>query len=264
MSSTAVTFSRAQRNKPRDTPALPPPAWYPDPSGRHEERFWDGTNWTVHVRSGPQLQAMRVGAGALDAERILYDRDVPLGPLSHKRLRLQTDRFCWGRIVVPLADVHAVAHWAEVDRPGPDAKWDRLTYLLWGRHRPLRIVLSAPRIDVKARASQEEAFSAAVNLAKQVIEPRLVMDTIDRIDHDVMVRIGKLRLSKRGIVMSRLLGGRRSTASLRWSELVEIGGDDLPVLGRSDTGLVIPRQDPSERNVTLLPLLLRSARDRFA
>lgn len=28
-----------------------PPAWYPDPSGRHESRWWDGTRWTEHVAS---------------------------------------------------------------------------------------------------------------------------------------------------------------------------------------------------------------------
>jgi uncharacterized protein YxjI len=33
----------------------PPPSqpadWYPDPSGRHEHRYWDGTRWTEHVAS---------------------------------------------------------------------------------------------------------------------------------------------------------------------------------------------------------------------
>jgi hypothetical protein len=24
-------------------------AWYPDPAGRHEHRYWDGERWTVHV-----------------------------------------------------------------------------------------------------------------------------------------------------------------------------------------------------------------------
>ena len=31
------------------TPA--PPHWYPDPTGRHQLRYWDGTQWTVHVAS---------------------------------------------------------------------------------------------------------------------------------------------------------------------------------------------------------------------
>lgn len=29
-----------------------PPAWYPDPSGRHARRFWDGASWTPHVADG--------------------------------------------------------------------------------------------------------------------------------------------------------------------------------------------------------------------
>jgi len=29
-----------------------PSAWYVDPSGRHAQRFWNGTNWTPHVADG--------------------------------------------------------------------------------------------------------------------------------------------------------------------------------------------------------------------
>ena len=32
----------------------PPFGWYPDPSGRHEQRYWDGTRWTEHVSDGGQ------------------------------------------------------------------------------------------------------------------------------------------------------------------------------------------------------------------
>jgi uncharacterized protein YxjI len=28
-----------------------PADWYPDPSGRHEHRYWDGSRWTEHVSS---------------------------------------------------------------------------------------------------------------------------------------------------------------------------------------------------------------------
>lgn len=30
----------------------PAPNWYPDPSGRHEQRYWDGAAWTTRVRDG--------------------------------------------------------------------------------------------------------------------------------------------------------------------------------------------------------------------
>lgn len=31
---------------------LPEATWYPDPSGRHEHRYWDGRRWTEHVADG--------------------------------------------------------------------------------------------------------------------------------------------------------------------------------------------------------------------
>jgi hypothetical protein len=31
------------------TSTLLPPQWYPDPSGRHELRYWEGSSWTGHV-----------------------------------------------------------------------------------------------------------------------------------------------------------------------------------------------------------------------
>jgi Protein of unknown function (DUF2510) len=30
----------------------PPPAWHPDPTGRHEHRYWDGHAWSEHVSDG--------------------------------------------------------------------------------------------------------------------------------------------------------------------------------------------------------------------
>ena len=29
--------------------SAPTPGWNPDPSGRHEYRYWDGSNWTDDV-----------------------------------------------------------------------------------------------------------------------------------------------------------------------------------------------------------------------
>ena len=42
---------------PEPAPVVTTPAgWYPDPSGRYELRYWDGTQWTEHVaRQGQQF-----------------------------------------------------------------------------------------------------------------------------------------------------------------------------------------------------------------
>jgi hypothetical protein len=34
---------------PPPRPLSSPPTWAPDPTGRHEARWWDGTTWTPHV-----------------------------------------------------------------------------------------------------------------------------------------------------------------------------------------------------------------------
>lgn len=34
---------------PESTPALPPAEWHPDPTGRHQLRYWDGAKWTHDV-----------------------------------------------------------------------------------------------------------------------------------------------------------------------------------------------------------------------
>jgi len=36
-------------------PSLPPPGWHPDPSGRHELRYWDGSRWSEHVSDSGQV-----------------------------------------------------------------------------------------------------------------------------------------------------------------------------------------------------------------
>lgn len=37
-------------------------AWHPDPHGRHELRYWDGTVWTDHVSDDGQVSTDPVGA----------------------------------------------------------------------------------------------------------------------------------------------------------------------------------------------------------
>lgn len=32
----------------------PPAGWHPDPQGRFESRYWDGTRWTEHVSTNGQ------------------------------------------------------------------------------------------------------------------------------------------------------------------------------------------------------------------
>ena len=47
-------------------PVLPPPAWHPDPTGRHELRYWDGTRWSEHVSDRGQTATDALAAVSTD------------------------------------------------------------------------------------------------------------------------------------------------------------------------------------------------------
>jgi len=49
----AATTGVAAQTASAATPAVPA-AWYKDPSGRYEMRYWNGTAWTEHVARGGQ------------------------------------------------------------------------------------------------------------------------------------------------------------------------------------------------------------------
>ena len=49
----AAAASRPAASSPSST-SNAPAAWYADPSGRYELRYWDGSEWTEHVARGGQ------------------------------------------------------------------------------------------------------------------------------------------------------------------------------------------------------------------
>jgi len=49
----AATTGAPTHSSSASTPAVPA-AWYKDPSGRYEMRYWNGTAWTEHVARGGQ------------------------------------------------------------------------------------------------------------------------------------------------------------------------------------------------------------------
>src|SRR5947207_15149834 len=59
-----------------------PGGWHPDPSGRADQRYWDGERWTEHVVRNGVLQTESLGVPAAPARRNLLDG---LGPDAKRR-----------------------------------------------------------------------------------------------------------------------------------------------------------------------------------
>ena len=52
-SNATLTQTTASTSAASSNPKVPA-AWYADPSGRYELRYWDGNEWTEHVARGGQ------------------------------------------------------------------------------------------------------------------------------------------------------------------------------------------------------------------
>jgi uncharacterized protein YxjI len=61
---------------------LPAPNWYPDPSGKHEKRYWDGAQWTARVMNGSVESTDVPSAGS----------HIPTGDQSAAKIQDQVTR----------------------------------------------------------------------------------------------------------------------------------------------------------------------------
>lgn len=124
-------------------------AWHPDPTRRHERRYWDGANWTQHVfTKGTQSLDPFVASDRLEAingpegsasQADSSDRKVPMfGARKHaERLQLEIDR------LQALIEEHGLREVADLD---------------------------ALKIELQGRVSQAQADLTAVQLAQQSVE----------------------------------------------------------------------------------------------
>ena len=53
-----------------------PPDWYPDPSGRHQHRYWDGAAWTDHVASGGSQSVDHLDGAPASNDRVEKEGSV--------------------------------------------------------------------------------------------------------------------------------------------------------------------------------------------
>jgi hypothetical protein len=123
-----------------------PAAWYPDPQGRHEFRYWDGAVWTEHVsnqgvattdalaqpvtaqpvtaqpvtaqpvaaqpvaaRSAPLAQSPG-GVGGVSGGRVYVDASLRLG-FKHRRLLVDEQAITWAQDRVPYDQITGYCHW---------------------------------------------------------------------------------------------------------------------------------------------------------
>lgn len=79
------------------------PAWYPDPTGLHDHRWWDGEEWTAHVAdAGVASTDPLAAAAATAADPRATAAAGPAGPAAPTASRIPTPGIAVGALVLGI------------------------------------------------------------------------------------------------------------------------------------------------------------------
>jgi hypothetical protein len=105
----------------------PAAAWYPDPSGRHQHRYWDGERWTLHVSDDGVPGIDRGSQQSTASPQQLAVRQVDLQPVADQPAVVQEPP-------VPQWAQASASGWTEVpEKPAPKSlyEWPSTTPSAW-------------------------------------------------------------------------------------------------------------------------------------
>lgn len=248
----------------------PVAGWYPDPSGRHQHRYWDGGAWSAHVADhgvagvdplpevAGTVQQVAVSAGGH------VDLDVNSGIFGKKLLRLDDEALQWGDDRVALADVEAVAYCVTRTTYNGVPSGTNYSFFVWSHGRQTKVVLSTALVRSKAaRDSYAQAFTTLADTFARLVEPRLRQALAERVARGETVEIAGTRLSSQRIEKNVPL---RGTKSVPWDRFARAGfHQGMVVVHASRDGA---RQSKAaftvamtEPNAVILPDLLHQLAD---
>lgn len=271
-------------NTPVTGPVTAPAAgWYPDPSGRHQLRYWDGAAWSTHIADqgvagvdplpagpgqGPEMVAVPDrpvpdDSGSPPARPASagchVDLDVNSGVFGKKRLRLDDETLQWGDDRVALAGVEAVAYCVTRTSYNGVPSGTNYSFFVWSQGRQTKIVLSTALARSKAgREALAEAFTTLANTFARLVEPRLRQGLAERVARGEVVEVAGARLSSRGLEKNVPL---RRTKLVPWGRFAGAGFHQGTVVvhalrdggGQSKAAFTVAMTEP---NAVLLPDLL--------
>jgi hypothetical protein len=150
----------------------------------------------------------------------------------------------------------------------PAEAWTKLVFFAENRVSGIRIQFA----NVGGRTERDQVFDgykALVSAAQTIVVPRIAVTFLEKLDADGEVKIGGVRLSRRGVIM-RHRDPRRASVSSSWEAvtmLIDTDGKPTsgrPIMAMCHNGTELPIIDPSSKHAAVLPLLMWLAHDRFA
>jgi hypothetical protein len=253
--------------------------WFPDPTGRHEARFWDGAAWTDHIADGgvtgvdPQTPARPTLATAvpaneprpLDGGNPLLDLKIKHSRGWKRQLRLDTETLIWGDEQIPLRAVEAVAYTVTRVSTNGIPTTTNYKFTVWVGSRQTRVYFSVGSLGRRERKDcYAGVFHALAGTSARVIEPRLRRQVADRVASGETVDVAGVRISRHGFTPTARFKG---TNLITWDRFAgatfKAGSVAVSVLaGDGKSGkrqLNVPMGEP---NAVLLPELLQQCAER--
>jgi hypothetical protein len=181
-----------------------PPGWHPDPYGRHEFRWWDGTRWTEHVSDRGAMSVdggttatenshgtsgEQAGAGA--SRQVLLDTELRIG-LRTKRLLVDDEWIAWGGDHVAYSSITALAWWITKVVAGPAHNFD-YRIVMWEGKDQTKITFTG-RADHVA-----DAYARAVDALYQFAGGRILYEMLSLLDAGQTVAVAGLTLTRSGV-----------------------------------------------------------------
>jgi hypothetical protein len=80
-----------------------PPAWYPDPTGVHDHRWWDGVEWTAHVSDAGTATIDDLNQGMARASSASGAGGAPATAVTASGDRVGTVSLALGLLALPVA-----------------------------------------------------------------------------------------------------------------------------------------------------------------
>jgi len=164
-----------------------PPRWYPDPSRRHQLRFWDGGRWTERVSDNGIERVDAADFG--DQVRHVY---VDASP--GKRLLVTDHGVTWGDRQVPYANLVGIGYWV-MAALGPNRTYE---LRLWAAGQRPMMVRFIGR-DAATRATYDATVAALLQHAGR----RLMSDAINRVEAGETVEFGGWTLDRQSAAHGR-------------------------------------------------------------
>ena len=239
-----------------------PAAWHPDPLGRHEFRYWDGTRWTEHVSdrgaASVDFATPPVADGSQASSEItvpdpspqvLLDAQLQIG-MRAKRLLADERGISWGRDRVPFSEITAMAYWV-TNVMGVNFDY---RIVLWHGKQHTNITFSGRGQDVK------DAYVRSVDILLHHPGARMCTEALRSIDADEAYEIAGLTLTRAGIA------GKKRSAS--WgTPLIVRGMSEFPgvdiAYGADPKSTVIGQVSFMQPNGPLVPPLIEACQRRY-